>query len=340
MTLLSFHCPHCQSTNAKTHTSYFVKSGERRNIYHCLDCDNYFSQTKNTALEGLRTPLSFIAQVLKAVNDGQGINAACRTFNTTPTSIQRWSERLGSLKETFLLYALCHQFVELIIEGDELYTKIGKNKPPSESEGWTLVLMDRASRFIWDLSCGEKETALFENAMATLAQVIEKTDDLSLVTDGERRYGNLLFDICQETIRTGQVGRPKTTLKEGVKVRVKNKGSQAHQKGPKRPKYQSPKPEHPNTKKNLENKQIHANHVEAFNSALRRKIAAYRRKTNTYAKEKPSLQTRLDAHWVFHNFIHPHFTLKQVPAVVLGCLEKALSWVEVFSIQLVPPLLI
>ncbi len=61
--------------------------------------------------------------------------------------------------------------------------------------------------------------------MATLVQVIEETDDLSLVTDGERRYGNLWFDICKEVIRTGKVGRPKTTLKEGVKVRVKNKGS-------------------------------------------------------------------------------------------------------------------
>ncbi len=99
-----------------------------------------------------------------------------------------------STSKTLLLYALCHQFLQVIIEGDELYTKVGENKPPSESEGWTIVLMDRASRFIWELSCGEKETDLFENAMATLVQVIEETDDLSLVTDGERRYGNLFED--------------------------------------------------------------------------------------------------------------------------------------------------
>ena len=83
--------------------------------------------------------------------------------------------------------------------------------------------MDRASRFIWELSCGEKETELFQMAMETLAQVIEQTDDLSLVTDGERRYGNLLFEICQEVVKTGRAGRPPTTLKQGVKVRVKNK---------------------------------------------------------------------------------------------------------------------
>jgi len=59
----------------------------------------------------------------------------------------------------------------------------------------SIVLMDRASRFIWELSCGDSAPALFETARATLVQVIEKTNDLSLVTDGERRYGNLLFDI-------------------------------------------------------------------------------------------------------------------------------------------------
>jgi hypothetical protein len=144
--------------------------------------------------------------------------------------------------------------IEIIIEGDEFYTKVDKNKPPSESEGWTIILMDRASRFIWELRCGEHDSSLFESAIKTLADIIEQTDDLSLVTDGERRYGNLLFEICSEVIRNGAVGRPKTTLKEGVKVRIKNKGSQAHKTGPKRPKYQAPQPEHPQTRQNIEEK--------------------------------------------------------------------------------------
>jgi len=62
---------------------------------------------------------------------------------------------------------------------------VGENKPPALSEGWTIVLMDRASRFIWEISCGEKEATLFEKAIQTLVQVIEQTDDLSLVSDGE-----------------------------------------------------------------------------------------------------------------------------------------------------------
>ena len=240
MALTTVFCPECHCDTHKLHTTYTVANGEKRQIHHCSECENYFSETKNTPREGLKTPLSQINTVLDALNEGMGINAACRTFHIGKKSIKLWSKRLGGLKETLLLYALCHRFVQLIIEGDELYTKVGKNQPASASKGWTIVLMERASRFIWELSCGEKDTALFNKAIETLSLVIEQTDDLSLVTDGERRYGNILFDICKEVIRTGEVGRPKTNLKEGVKVRVKNKGSQSHKKGPKRPKYQAP----------------------------------------------------------------------------------------------------
>jgi hypothetical protein len=107
------------------------------------------------------------------------------------------------------LYALCHQFIQQLVEGDELYTKMGENKPVAASEGWTVVLMDRASRFIWELHCGPRQADLFKQAMQTLSQVIAQTDDLTLLTDGERRYGNILFEMCQEVIHTGQVGRPK-----------------------------------------------------------------------------------------------------------------------------------
>jgi hypothetical protein len=122
-------------------------------------------------------------------------------------------------------------------------------------------------------------------------------------------------------------------LPKGVKVRVKNKGSQAHKKGPKRPKYQAPQPEHPDTPQDLADTDIHANHLEGFNAGMRRKLACYRRRTNTYAKQGETLQIRLDVHWVLHNFVRPHFTTKQVPAVVLGILGRGLSMFELFKVR-------
>jgi hypothetical protein len=262
-----------------------------------------------------------------------GVNAVTRVFFVGKNSIYRWQERLSSLQEILLLYSLCHHFIELAVEGDELYTKIGKNVPPSESEGWTIILMDRASRFIWALECGKKDERLFKRAMRILLKVIRKTNDLTLLTDGERRYGNILFEICHELLKTGKRGRPRKTLKKGVKVRVKNKGSQKKKPGRKRKKYQAPQPEHPDTAQELDDADIHANHVEAFNAALRRMCAAFRRKTNTYAKKSERLQERLNVIWIVHNFVRTHYSTKQVPAVTLGIVEEGMSLEDILRLR-------
>ena len=115
--------------------------------------------------------------------------------------------------------------------------------------------------------------------------------------------------------------------------KVRNKGSQRHKRGRKRPKYQAPYPEHPDTAQPIATTDIHANHLEAFNTSLRRRCAAYRRRTNTYAKNQARLQERLDVYWIVHNFVRVHFTPHQVPAVALGVLQSGLSLNEVFFLQ-------
>jgi hypothetical protein len=228
------------------------------------------------------------------------------------------------------LFALTHQFLPQLIEGDELYTRVKKNGARDESQGWTIVLMDRATRFLWDRQCGRKDRKWFKKAMGLLCDVIEHTGDLTLRTDGERRYGSLLFELCSEALRTGKRGRPKKTLRKGVKVRLKHKGSQRHKRGRKRPKYHAPYPEHPDTAQPIATTEMHAHHLEAFHTSLRRRCAAYRRRTNTYAKNQARRQERLDVYWIVHNFVRVHFTTRQVPAVALGVLEYGFSLNEVF----------
>jgi hypothetical protein len=220
-----------------------------------------------------------------------------------------------------------------MIEGDELYTRVHKNRAPDESQGWTIVLMDRATRFLWDMHCGRKERKMFKKAMGLLCEVIQQTGDLTLLTDGEKRYGNLLFELCNQALRNGKRGRPKKTLPKGVKVRLKNKGSQRHKRGRKRPRYQAPYPEHPDSAQPVATTDMHANHLEAFHTSLRRRCAAYRRRTNMYAKKTGRLQERLDVYWIVHNFVRVHFTTRQVPAVALGILDHGFALHEVFLIQ-------
>jgi hypothetical protein len=175
--------------------------------------------------------------------------------------------------------------------------------------------MDRATRFIWALHGGRNNRKMFQKAMRLLCQVIEPTGALTLLTDGEKRYGGLLFALCSQALHTGKRGRPKKTLPKGVKGRLKTKGSQRHQRGRKRPKYPAPYPEHPDTVQPRAPKEIHANHLEAFPTSLRRRCAAYRRRTNMYAKKTGRLQERLDVYGIVHHFVRVHFTTRHVPAV-------------------------
>ncbi|UXE60885.1 MAG: hypothetical protein KA717_36485 [Woronichinia naegeliana WA131] len=98
---------------------------------------------------------------------------------------------------------------------------------------------------------------------------------------------------------------------------------------------ETPKPEHPETTEKPEEKDVHANHVEAFNSAIRRYLAAFRRRTNTYAKSVVGLQRVLDIFWMVHNFVRSHFTTREVPAVALGIIEKGFTWEDLLQIRLI-----
>lgn len=51
--------------------------------------------------------------------------------------------------------------------------------------------------------------------------------------------------------------------------------------------------------------EIHANHNEAHNAALRRRCSAYRRRQNLYAKKQSGLERELDVQRLIQNWVRP-----------------------------------
>lgn len=80
-------------------------------------------------------------------------------------------------------------------------------------------------------------------------------------------------------MKTGKRGHPSKVLPKVLVIRLKNKSSKRRDSAGKLKKVETPKPEHPATTEKPEKKDVHANHVEAFNSAIRRCLAAFRRRT-------------------------------------------------------------
>ena len=108
---------------------------------------------------------------------------------------------------------------------------------------------------------------------------------------------------------------------------MKVKGSQGH------PQVEWVKPEHPYTAISPKS-EVHANHHEAHNSALRRRCSAYRRRQNLYAKTVTGLQRTLSVQRLVHNWVRPHWGLPKdtTPAMKMGFsprpikMEEMLCW--------------
>lgn len=331
--LSRLHCPDCNSSEATPFKKYETVHNGERFLYKCSECCNIFSETCGTPMQDIKSPISKVAAALRIRSEGMGLRATGRVLGIHKNTVSTWEQLFGNQKEILMLYSFCHEFVSLVFEGDELYTVVSKRTKASASKGWTAVIMERSSRFIVDQRCGAKNAALFESVMATVCEYISQTGDLSFFSDGERRYGKILFAFCAEAFRSGKPGRPAKTLPHGVKVRVKNKGNQKHKRGPKRKKYQAPVNEHPETDQNLSESKIHANHVEANNAVMRRRNSAFRRRTNTYAKTTSGLQRTLDVYWVIHNFVRKHWTTGQIPAVAMGILCAPLGLETILMMQ-------
>lgn len=78
--------------------------------------------------------------------------------------------------------------------------------------------------------------------------------------------------------------------------------------------------------------EVHANHNEAQNAALRRRCSAYRRYQNLYAKIREGLQRVLDVQRIIHKriihyWVRPHWGLGKntTPAMAIGLCPRPLS---------------
>jgi len=99
MTLTPIRCADCGCKQVDGSRTYTIKDGEQRMIYHCSSCGSDFSETKHTPIAHLHTPISVIVQVLTALTEGLGINAATRLYGVSKNSIYRRQERLSSVKK-------------------------------------------------------------------------------------------------------------------------------------------------------------------------------------------------------------------------------------------------
>jgi addiction module HigA family antidote len=129
------------------------------------------------------------------------MNAVCRrALHVGKQTVLNWEKRFAELHDVLLMYALTHVFLHPVIEGDEAYTKVGKNVPPEDSQGWTIMLLDRAGRFIWEMRCGTKDRKLFLRAIKRLCKLIESNETSAMVMKNSPHPRLSIKESCIEPL--------------------------------------------------------------------------------------------------------------------------------------------
>src|SRR4029450_2614361 len=99
MTLTRRRCPYCHGKNVEAQRTYTIQCGAPRTLYSCGPCAPSFPETRPPPIAQLKTPMALVVQVLAALTEGVGINAATRLYGVSKNSIYRWQERLSGLKK-------------------------------------------------------------------------------------------------------------------------------------------------------------------------------------------------------------------------------------------------
>lgn len=114
--------------------------------------------------------------------------------------------------------------------------------------------------------------------------------------------------------------------REGLEVALKVKGSQG------RARREWVKVEPPWTAISAES-EVHANHCEAPGAALRRRLRAFRRRQNLYAKTPSGLDRALSVQRLIHNWVRPRWSSSQTPAMEIGFASRAVSVGQMLSMR-------
>jgi len=130
---MSVSCPRCQGNQTVRAGTAPRQSAPPAQRYWCRNCNRRFNDRTGTPMARLRTPVERVERSLKMRTEGLGVRASARVESVSPASIILWEQRLADHSSAWSPPA--PDRAEITVEGDEAYTKVGRNRPSSKVRG-------------------------------------------------------------------------------------------------------------------------------------------------------------------------------------------------------------
>ncbi len=126
-------CPRCESDQLYKNGVRHLKDGTPVQYYQCRSCQKRFNERAGTPMSRLRSSVDEVSMALKMRSEGLGLRASGRVMGRSHGTIRQWEARFAEQSDAWSPPAPNH--CDVTLEGDELYTKVGQNRPAHLSDG-------------------------------------------------------------------------------------------------------------------------------------------------------------------------------------------------------------
>jgi IS1 family transposase len=299
----------------------------------CVSCQGYFSETTGTLFHGKRSAPALIVHVIACLAEGLGIRGTARVFELDPNTVLAWLVEAAEQLKAFSGYFLCELHINQV-QLDELYAVLSAVRAGDLSEAeaierlsrsphWVWTAIDPESKLLLSVQVGERTLAMAQAMLHQLMQLLAPGCVPLFLSDGYAHYLTAIVTHCGHWVQpprqqaTGPAPKPRwmplptllyaqviKTMRRRRLVRVSHRVVLG-------------------TLEAVQQVlaacgwQIQTAFVERLNLSLRQRVAAIGRRSATTCKGEDGLRKQLALFQVYHNFVLPHASLRQVLAAPL-----------------------
>lgn len=171
----------------------------------CRECQEEFSERKNTALWNCKIPEEKAVSVTEHLSEGNSIKGTARLMRVDPSTVRRLNKRSGQHGKQYHDEKVQDVAVENL-QGDERHGFVEKKSQPA----WEAELMDPQNKFVLSHIQGRRDEELIRCLLQDGANRLSDPHQVALFTDGDASYATLfpeIFGRPYRPARRGNLGR-------------------------------------------------------------------------------------------------------------------------------------
>ena len=171
----------------------------------CNECQEEFSERKNTALWNCKIPEEKAISVAEHLSEGNSIKGTARLVRVDESTVRRLNKRAGQHGEQYHDEKVQDVAVENL-QGDERHGFVEQKSQAA----WEAELMDPKSKFVLSHVQGRRDEELIRRLLQDGANRLVDRHQVALFTDGDASYATIfpqVFGQPYRPVRNGNLGR-------------------------------------------------------------------------------------------------------------------------------------